>query len=284
MTILVRRTGALGDVVLTTAIIRRLKRENPSEDIVVQTAYPDVFRGNPHVTGVVTPSLRTPPAPLWRVIDLDMAYERRPNMHIVEAYMREAFWEDDSVHAHTWTQELFFDRKPLWSFQDRPPVAVHAAVAGWRNRTLPRETWIEVVTRLRQEGMWPILVGTERDMLDTPATKCSVPDIHAQARMINSCACFVGSDSGLLHVAGATNTPIVGVFTCADPPLRMPVQRGNFDIVLPRGLDCIGCLHRQTAPTTVESCERGDIACVSMVHADDIVQAVTRMVESKRPG
>lgn len=216
-------------------------------------------------------------------VDLDLAYERRPGMHVVEAYMEEAFGVADAK-APAMRQELFFDRRPLFAPDPRRPfVAVHAAGGGWRNRTLPRATWEKTIDGLYRAGMRPILVGTERD--DVPGVACPrmfVPDLHAQARLIHSCAGFVGSDSGPLHVAGATDAgAIVGVFTCVRPELRLPFRDGCAGVA-PRGLDCLFCQERRTPPVTDEACEHGDTwmenACVGAVDADDIVETVVRMV------
>ena len=196
-------------------------------------------------------------------------------MHIVDAYMLHVF--SDAGRTEDKRQELFFDRTPMKHIAGKGYVAVHAAVAGWSNRTLPRDTWREVLHRLNVAGLQPILVGTERDAV--PGFDCPtffVPDIHMQATLIQSCECFVGSDSGLLHVAGATDTPIVGVFTCANPEYRLPFR--DKCVAVTPDLDCIGCLGRRDPPVTTESCERGDIACVSMVRATDIVDATLKLI------
>lgn len=279
MKILVRRSGALGDVVLATPIVQRFHDEHPGADITVQTAYPDVFRGSPHVSRVVNHTLSER---FDVTVNLDLAYERRPSMHIVEAYMLEAF--GDTGRPGQRQQEIYFPRKRVFMGKvQRKYVAVHAATAGWTNRTLPRATWRGVVQELIRRGLWPILVGTQRDSIGMAATSFFTPDIHVQAKLIASCSCFVGSDSGLLHVAGATDTPIVGIFTCARPEYRLPWRHGQLgwkaEALVP-DLLCVGCLERARPPATVESCERGDTACVDLVSANTIVDAVQRMVET----
>src|ERR1700733_5895448 len=151
MKILVRRTGALGDVVLATPVVRRLRREHPEADIFVRAAYPDVFKDSPHRL-TLNASVRLE-ARFDLTVVLDLAYERRPGMHVVEAYMEEAFGVADAK-APAMRQELFFDRRPLFAPDPRRPfVAVHAAGGGWRNRTLPRATWEKTIDGLYRAGM-----------------------------------------------------------------------------------------------------------------------------------
>jgi len=274
----VKRSGALGDVVLTTPIIRRLRRENPDAVINMYTAYPDVFAGNLHL---VTPDDPFPQPS--RLIDLDLAYERLPEAHIVQAYMLEAF--GDVGQPADLTQELFFPDRTFFS-RDRKYVAVNPTIAGWANRTLPRSTWVSVVNGLRKAGLWPILVGTPHETrLDCDVSQFTSMDIQTIARFIHACAAFVCSDSGLLHVAGATKVPIVSVFTCAKPQTRLPWRNGilgyQCTAIVP-DLDCVGCLLRRPPPVTTEHCERGDVACVAAVHADEIVEAVVAAVDSGR--
>lgn len=268
--ILVNRIGALGDVVLTTPIIRRFAQEG--NEIHVRTAHPDVFRNNPHVTKVWAPADRPDHD---RLIDLDLAYERRPLMHIVQAYGIEAGVELDDRQ-----QELFFPKK-IRVRSRTPLVAVHAAKAGWRNRTLPAETWLAVCATLRDAGVRPLLVGTHRDELrGSPYMAFHQPNILAQAAVIAQCDCFVGPDTGLLHVAGATDTPIVGIFTSVDPAFRLP-YRANCVAVQSSGLDCLGCHGRQPAPATTESCELDDYAaCVRAVSPELIVEAVLSLMSA----
>jgi ADP-heptose:LPS heptosyltransferase len=256
---------------------------HPDAEIVVQTAYPDVFRWNPNVDQVVSGA---PDGSFYRMIDLDLAYEKLPNLHIVEAYMEEAF--GDVGRREDLQQELFTTKvlsPPLFGDRKRY-VAVHATVAGWANRTLSRSTWTEVIKLLRAAGLWPILVGSPRDDLPSLAvTRFITTDIAALVALISGVGCFVGSDSGVLHVAGATDTPIVGVFTCAKPDTRLPIRGGIIGKdcrAIEPDLDCKGCLARRPPPVTAEFCERGDNACVDVIQAADIADAVFDLINKAR--
>lgn len=276
-TFIVVRGGAFGDVILTTPIVRRLRWENPDAVIKVVTGYPMVYANNPHIVD------GDPTGGHEIYIHLDGAYERRPHLHIVQAYMQEAF--GDTGEPNDLQQELGYSVINR-GFKPRRNVAVHAAVAGWANRTLPRETWRDVINGIHAMDLWPVMVGSPRDVV-TGVTASNLLSMNflLQASMIETCSAFIGSDSAMLHVAGATEVPIVGIFTCAKPETRLPFRHGqlgwNCTTVVP-DLDCIGCLARREPPVTSEHCERGDTVCVESISAAQILAALQKTIEARQ--
>jgi ADP-heptose:LPS heptosyltransferase len=283
MKVLVRRTGALGDVILTTPVVQRLRREG--HEVHVQTAYPIVFDDLACVT-VHADAINKADGGAHgydKFINLDLAYEKRPRMHIVRAYMQEAFGDDGTGHSLQQVLRLH-TAVPL---KMRPrTVVLHCATGGWPSRSRDRKFWRETQSTLIEEGFTVIVVG--RAPHDAGAY---LPDVHdwrdimflALHRLIASAKCFVGMDSGLLHIAGATSTPIVGLFTCADPAYRMPLRENVRDtVLLPAGLGCLGCLHDIPPPVTTMVCRRDDTACTQGVQAvppADILAAVRAIVD-----
>ncbi len=83
--IYIKRTAAWGDVLLVTPIIRALRKYRPLSPIYVESNCAEVFRDNPHVTkygrGIGVPKDAL-------VINLDEAYEKMTEIHIVDAYAK----------------------------------------------------------------------------------------------------------------------------------------------------------------------------------------------------
>lgn len=268
-TILVRRSGALGDVVLTTPVVRRLARENPDATVLVHTNYPEVFAGCSYAAAV-----RGAPAlpPFDRLVNLDLAYERRPKMHIVRAYMEEAFGEAGEPDAD-WQQEMA-DTGPAamrLSF-NRPFIVVHGnGGIAWRNRIQSPGFWCETHRLLQGLGYMTISIGRTGDDGQGSMDARNMFGVPGVRRLIKQAACFVGSDSGPLHIAGTTQAPIVGLFTCALPQFRLPWRNGQLADrcigLMPPRLECVGCLHDEPPPVTSLGCRVGNYACVEDVHA-----------------
>jgi ADP-heptose:LPS heptosyltransferase len=264
-TIVVRRTGALGDVVLATPVVRHLRRTlGPDPTMIVQTAYTDVFLNSPDIDGTLSP---TDPVPRGAtLVSLDLAYENRPTMHVVEAYSN-ALINFPPIPEDQRLQEIFPPEHPPLA---QPTVAVHAA-RSWPSRTLPTSFWLTVTGKLRAAGVRVVHVGTDRDLLTGPA--CGKP-LMETAGLLSRCTVFLGSDSSLLHVAAAVGTPVVGLFTCVRPEYRMPIG-GEGVALAAKGLACVGCLERAVVPTTnLQVCERGDTACVWRFDAAEVVETV----------
>ena len=86
--ILVIRSGAMGDVLLTTPIIRKLfENYDGLCSITVATRYADVFKNNPYIAKCISiHDLRNLEEPYDLILDLDSCYEKNRALHVTEAY------------------------------------------------------------------------------------------------------------------------------------------------------------------------------------------------------
>ncbi len=282
--VLIRRNGALGDVIMTTPLVARLRHQlGPDAIIHINTFWPDVFARNPHVSGV---NVREPPGGYHRTINLELAYERRPHIHAVDAYMMEAFsdthWQDKQIVLH---------KSPVHRLAHLPwdrAVALHAAV-NTISRTFPLEFWNGVIDGLLLAGFLPIVLGAKQDRKwpDRPGVVdlTDTLSIHEVAGVIDRCCCFITGDTGLCHIAGSTLTPIVAIYTMAKAALRMPWRKGIMGwgvIPFEPDLDCVGCFKTMW---NLLNCQRGDFACVNqaMVPPERVLEAVFSVAGAPRP-
>ena len=123
--ILVRRTGAFGDVILATPIIRRLREENPDAEIDIDSQYPQVFKNSPHRIGIKRAVAYD------RVIDLDMSQERDRRADPIEAYMEVAFGDRG---GSKWL-EMTYGQPPEFGLDWSLAITMHPARSWPQRRT-----------------------------------------------------------------------------------------------------------------------------------------------------
>lgn len=268
--ILVRRSGAFGDVIDTTPVIRRLRQENPHAEIDVDTQYPNVFSNSPHRIGLKRDIAYD------RIIDLNMAYERNlRRVGIVESYMEVAFGD----RGGSTQLEMSYGPPPEFGLDWSLAITMHPA-RSWPQRTLPVTFWVDLANILANRGWIVLCIGTRQDWGFNGHRVLDLRDRfdpQAQAAVIGASRAFVCSESGPMILAQVTNVPVVGLHTMGLPWLAMRERHGVMGwryhgVVAP--IDCAGCQHELDAPTTSFTCHRGDNMCVTLFDPHTIADKV----------
>lgn len=107
--------------------------------------------------------------------------------------------------------------------------------------------------------------------------------------IIQNAAAICGLDNGLLHVAGCTETPIVGGFTTVDPLHRMPYRNGIlgyefYPVVLDEAdLPCNFCQSRNTLTIKHPNkdfrfCIYDDYKCTEMLDAGKYIEKLNEIL------
>ena len=105
------------------------------------------------------------------------------------------------------------------------------------------------------------------------------------AKIMHHAKAVVGVDNGLLHVAGCTNTAIVGGFTSVSPEIRMPVRNNilgyNFYPIVPE--PSIGCCQCQEKTNFLyghdyRSCIYDDRKCVEAMSSDKFIAKLDQLL------
>jgi ADP-heptose:LPS heptosyltransferase len=276
--IVIRRAGAQGDVILTTPIIRALRVLYPMSFISVQTACKDVFDGNPDVNEV---SFVVPEKQGDYLIDLDMAYEKTPDKHIIQAYCDAA--KIQLPDEKSWRPVLFPTETSRIVAKQRMPdghkyAVIHpGSIRGWVGRQWPWKRFQQIIPLLDTFGYTTVLIGTQ----DTPDIKArldyrNVPFSHLLGIMERA-SLFVGLDSMPFHVAQAFGVRSVVLFGSIDPGLRV-IPGVPVIPVIAEDVACLGCHHFLDAPRTVTSnCLRGNDICMENLTIDQVINAVAEI-------
>ncbi len=276
--ILLRRTGALGDVLQTTPVIRRLARERENAQIFVQTQHAHALFCNPDVAWA-GPDAQS--GEFDEAIDLDLAYEERADIHAVDAYMLKAFGDDGKGHDRS----LYFRAAPVSPITGPRIVALHPNVS-WPNRTLPRDWWGALVRRLSHD--WCVVaLGTtiDHDLREYGAVDTRGQfTLAQQAAVIREARALVCGDSMMFTLVGTTETPGVGFCTISRPERFVSWRRGelgwNFTAI-PAPVPCYGC-REDAGPVTFLACRYGHNNCVRSFSLDEAHEAIAGAIEGDR--
>lgn len=105
--------------------------------------------------------------------------------------------------------------------------AVHAG-AGRADKRWPASRFAELVQHLLQQGHRVVLIGgAEERALNESIEQTAASDrlvnlagllrLSETAALLGECTCLVANDSGMMHLAAAVRTPVVGLFGRTDP-------------------------------------------------------------------
>lgn len=286
VSILVKRRAALGDVVMSTGVVRELyKLHDGACAITVETEFPLVYKNNPYIT-----DLRN-----WGeantndydvVYNLDDAYELNPENHFISSMFARVF--GTSLSKFNQSPDLHPDEQDKHTVdQDIKElgtkfVAVHMRNWHWALKNIDIDTWVDIFARLFEvrTDFKIVCVGGATDLaLDHPLI------FDARARytpqqlkyLLDNARCFVGIDSGPFQIAGASSTHVIGLLTHNPPEYIMPLRK--FDnmwnaTAIQANIDCVGCNVNQARPVRGIECKHGDFRCNKSWDTQRIADAI----------
>ena len=283
--ILVRRRGALGDVIYTTGVVRELyKQYHGNARITVQTDFPDVFANNPYVHHVVPCDVGLTVSEFDIYHNLDNCYEYNPCNHYVDSYFYRVFGNhklirDTELHPND-ADRAAVD-KDLEFIGDKF-IAIHMRQWHWELKNIKHEVWFDLFEKIftTRTDYKIVFVGGQTDghvehplMINT----CGRYNPQELKHLLDHAACFVGIDSGPYAIATTTKAPIVAMLSHMPPSTIIPIRAngaGWNTQVVQADVDCVGCYERQQRPVSRIVCERGDYACNSKWDTEQVSQAI----------
>ncbi len=146
--------------------------------------------------------------------------------------------------------------------------------ARWLTKRWPPRQFAEVARRAAIErGASLIAVGApeDRPLVDELIAAiapipcldlCGQTSLPQLAALAAVCDVFLSNDTGPLHLAAATGTQVVGIYTCTNPKRTGPYGRNAITVQ-----SCVWC-----APSYVKTCER--LECMTEVSPDRVWPAL----------
>lgn len=272
-TILINRTEAVGDVIMTTPIIRKLWKDHNGDCRInyhTHHYYSHVLKNNPYLNAIVE---RRPTEEEIKncdlYIDLDLAYEKQPHIHAINALALHVFGHDDfdkTVDLFTVPKDKLIAEK-FSRLVSKNYIVVHGRQWTGPNRNIPFEFWETCIEYIAANSDVDILfIGLYNDVFVNTMRSIDIRNrysIQELKEIIANSKCYLGTDSGPAHVASSTDVPMVILYTNVKADYRYPLRANSKFQGIASDIECYGCQANYPAPFTFWACARGDLDCVN---------------------
>lgn len=292
--ILIIRTGGLGDNTLLTPVLREIKRRWPAVRIA-HAGIKELQQGLQNLPFI--DELIDYPVPLAKAqeydgwIFLEGAIERNEDaktLHSVDAvakFIGLTLPDDmDKVQAYEPTQK---ERTwALWAYPRIPGikrlcVQVGASAAC---RTYPMKKTGEVVAAMLAKGWEVFLLGAPGEIQPQKEPRPGLRIVsdgvtfRQRAALIETCDCFLGPDSSLVHVAGAFGIPAIGLFGPFQWQIRTKYNPLTVGMSRSEGFSCAPCHHhalgRNQFPANCPTKDKGFCGVLDAIKPESIVAKI----------
>jgi ADP-heptose:LPS heptosyltransferase len=147
-------------------------------------------------------------------------------------------------------------------------AVIAPGVSGGREtKAWSEERYAEVADRVALElGLRAVIVGTGRRSSICDLSKHAVDltgktSLPVLASVLERAELFIGTDSGVMHLAAAMRTPVVALFGPTNPEITGPQGEGH--VIVSKGVGCSPCYGH--------SCD--DAVCMKTIEVVDVVDA-----------
>ena len=224
----------------------------------IRVGLADCREGSRHFATHLIPS----PGPESHAVDRLLKVAEAFGAEIAEPRFRVAIGPDDLEWARSALESV-----------PRPSLAINVG-ARWLTKRWPPEHFAEVARRAVQErGAGLVLVGAPEDhslvdelraVLDPieALNLCGRTTLPQLAAIASETDVFLSNDTGPLHLAAATGTKVVGVYTCTSPARTGPYGPNAVAVK-----SCVWC-----APSFVKTCPR--LECMAELTPEKVWRAV----------
>ncbi len=163
----------------------------------------------------------------------------------------------------------------------RPMVAINVG-ARWLTKRWPPEQFASVARRaVLERGAGLVLVGSPEDRPLVDALKAALGPIEALdlcglttlpklAAVASKVDVFLSNDTGPLHLAAATGSKVLGVYTCTSPARTGPYGPNARSVT-----SCVWC-----APSYVKTCPR--LECMSELTPERVWRALIDLLGAEK--
>ena len=262
----------LGDEVMLLPVFEALKCKYPSCTIEAMFRYPELLDGNPHVDRPRPDGKRNPE------LSINLHREKRGRSRL--DYLCEIL-DVDTLPL----PRLYLQPEEIAKTGNRWPLTegrLHVGLtpsAKWFSRQWEREKWIALARHLMEvEGAEVIVLGKEEAPLPIGINCIGDTTVREAAILLSRLNLFVGSDSGLVHLALAVGTPTVGLYGPLNPSFLVAERPGFIPIW--SEIECRGCWSDGRMPHP-DHCPKVRADCMESISLSRVIGACETLLASR---
>ena len=243
--------SAMGDVLCSTPTIRKISQIYGSK-VVVVSKHNYLFKNSPYISKII-------PFEDFREEDHSLEYDvHKTFFHLgkkdpLGIEFKHAICDIRQFHAKDLgfmlsSNDLSCDYFPenftsCMEKIDLPEkyVVIHPSKT-WDSRTWPKDQWQKLVDALNEEGIYVVSIGKNssefgwKSIQDKPIFDLDIKigiDLTNRTTLdqlwhiISLSECVVTMDSGVLHLAGTTDSEIIQLGSSINPEFRAPYRKGS---------------------------------------------------------
>lgn len=289
--ILVQRRAAIGDVIMTTGVIRELKRKYGADAVIdIATDFAEPFRNNPHIRNIFPVDQVPDVNNRWDIYyNLDDAYELNPTEHYVGNYFYRVFADTSknmSVELFPTDEDKAAVDQLITDEIGNKFIVVHLRNWHWTAKNISMDVWLEVFGKLFESraDFKIVTVGGPTDhFVDHPLFVDVRGKFNSQQikYLCDHARCFAGVDSGPFQCAAASKTHIIALLTHLAPECIIPHRKFEYGYnctVIETQEDCRGCNRDQARPVRQLICKKDTTPCNNNFDTDTIAQAILKQL------
>ena len=180
---------------------------------------------------------------LPKLINLNGAYESRPQVHFLQAYFDKAGITDTPLSP----PKLYLNNKEKISLYSEKYVVLHIETHSINSRNVYGVNWTQVVKYLQNKGIKVIQLS--KSGANVFCERYDAKDFRDVMRLLYNCTFFIGVDSGPSHIAACFDKPSIIFFGSVNPLFRHLTS--NNKIFLQQDCKYAHCYHEVTKNASV---------------------------------
>ena len=311
--VLIIRLSSLGDVLLTTPLIRSLKSKYPdiNVDFVVKRQYSMVLKGNPYLRRIFFPDEEIDVTRYDVIVDLQnnlrscrirRKFEKRVvkfKKYSLDKYLlvnfkvnrlrelpaipvRYAETVEKGLLDESGLDLLIPDSVKSRLTGDKQTIGICPGSRHFTKR-YPAEKFIEVGNKLASEGFRVVVIGGEdeknicaeiSDSINGAINLSTENDLYQIAADMKRCDGIICNDSGLMHVACAVKVPVVVIFGSSVREFGFTPYGNKHKVVERENLSCRPCSH-----IGKEKCPEKHFRCMLEISSEEVIKCIKSIIK-----